>query len=1044
MPNHLKIFLFIILASDIISGSSDFGKLRGRITTKETGEPLAGANVSILETHLGTVSDADGYYTVLGIPSGKYSVKFDYIGRTSQTIKEVVIETSLSTLLEVKMSESVLAGDIVVVSGKRKIIQPDVTSSTIYLGMEEMDKLPVTEIRDAMMLQAGVFFDPIPVLSSEGRGHAGESGTGEQRYTIRGGDQEEIMWMIDGARTQSLTINARDAGGSFMNINSLAIKEVQILSGGFTAEYGNAQAGVVNVIMKEGEDKINGGLQISYSPAGQRHFGNYLYDPNTQKEYKDHMVGLFFDDSLFTYYQDTAYLFFDSTTSHFIDTKYRPDYNGDIDSIYYGEPYLDPYWMSDYRSAQISDYRKIPDYNMIATIGGPIPILNKDWSFQLSGQLKQQAYSLPQPRDSRNWSNINLSLSVPINPNIKLKIFGMYSNEKHGFIGNSDWLLSAKYYRGYGSVMDNSARFLNFNLTHSVKKNFFYNIKLSHYSYLFHQKPSTYTNTTSPGIDYALTLWGFMRYPEFPNEPFDKYSTTYKTKERSGDISASSNFNWQLNYQLNLKFGFEYNHNVINSFYDYRFTALSLNEDEFQDRNLHEKINPKQFASYIQGKMEFESMILNLGFRYDYFDPNFKWFDTFRTYNLAINTNFDETLDPDGDQIDSNGNVKYGFENVLLQSRSPLPANKMFSPRIGVSFPITENTVLHYNYGHFYQMPPISRMRYFKYFRPTPLLEKIIEENTLAEQEGREANHIPSVGSDHERVIFLNVDPLPPQKTIMVEIGVKHNFRDRLFLNLVAYHRDIYEQSENVIGLFDKSYYGWDPFTKSQSNAITDTPLHGDYGDSRGLEFELKTIFSKRMNININYSFSKVMQGRASPHKVTYDSTGVPSFDWYDEYVGSGYKSLMIERQFSRPHILKLGINYNTSKKSVAPMGMGNINISLMYRYVSGQTFTYRDIDDTPTTYDNHRYPGLHFTDLKLEKKINTNRFGNMKFFVLVNNLFNRKNIKSMGDTSYNPNVIEQFVDSGKPTLTDVAGHDMSWSIWYAPRKLEIGFLYDW
>ena len=46
------------------------------------------------------------------------------------------------------------------------------------------------------MLQAGVFFDPIPVLSSQGRGHAGESGTGETRYTIRGGDQEEIMWLI--------------------------------------------------------------------------------------------------------------------------------------------------------------------------------------------------------------------------------------------------------------------------------------------------------------------------------------------------------------------------------------------------------------------------------------------------------------------------------------------------------------------------------------------------------------------------------------------------------------------------------------------------------------------------------------------------------------------------------------------------------------------------------------------------------------------------------------------------------------------------------
>ena len=68
--------------------------------------------------------------------------------------------------------------------------------------------------------------------------------------------------------------------------------------------------------------------------------------------------------------------------------------------------------------------------------------------------------------------------------------------------------------------------------------------------------------------------------------------------------------------------------------------------------------------------------------------------------------------------FDENGNVKYGFENVLLQSRSYLPSYQMVSPRFGVSFPITESTVLHYNYGHFYQMPPIKRMRYFRYFRP--------------------------------------------------------------------------------------------------------------------------------------------------------------------------------------------------------------------------------------------------------------------------------------------------------------------------------------
>ena len=183
------------------------------------------------------------------------------------------------------------------------------------------------------------------------------------------------------------------------------------------------------------------------------------------------------------------------------------------------------------------------------------------------------------------------------------------------------------------------------------------------------------------------------------------------------------------------------------------------------------------------------------------------------------------------------------------------------------------------------------------------------------------------------------------------------------------------------------------------------------------------------------------MQGRASPHKVIFDSTGTPSFQWYDEYSGFAYKSLLIERQFSRPHILKLGLNYTTSDKF--PLMLNDISTSLMYRYVSGQTYTYLDINDSPTTYDNHRYPGLHFTDLKVSKSINLGNVGKANLFILVSNLFNKKNIKSMGDSSYNPNVVQNFVETGEPTLRDIGGYDMSWSIWYAPRKIEFGILYD-
>ena len=106
-----------------------------------------------------------------------------------------------------------------------------------------------------------------------------------------------------------------------------------------------------------------------------------------------------------------------------------------------------------------------------------------------------------------------------------------------------------------------------------------------------------------------------MRYPEFPDEPFDKYFTIHDVKERSGDITVSTDFTWQPRYEINLKYGLEYNYNQIHSIRDYRFTALSLNENEYQDRNLHEKINPIQFGSYLQSKLEFETMILNLGIK---------------------------------------------------------------------------------------------------------------------------------------------------------------------------------------------------------------------------------------------------------------------------------------------------------------------------------------------------------------------------------------------------------------------------------------------
>ncbi|MBL7111659.1 MAG: TonB-dependent receptor [Bacteroidales bacterium] len=1041
MKRFIKKIFFVMTISHTVLFCATTGKIRGKVTSTFDGLPLVGVNVIVEDTPFGAATDEKGQFVILRLPSGTYTLRVEMIGYRPHVIKDVQVTTGLTTNLDAVLIPGAISLEEIVVIAERPVVQQDLTSSTQYVDTKSIDQLPVVDAKDAVMFQSGVFFDPIPVQGGT-RGYQGESGSGESRYVIRGGDQDEVSWMIDGVRTESLTINKRDAGGSFTDVNVKAVKEIQVLSGGFTAEYGNAQSGIVNMIMKEGSDRYEGSVEISYTPPGQKHFGNYLYAYPYSEKYLNHVGYLSEIDSLWWLdYQneppsDSIYqLHMDFIDS--LDDKWWSSYSKEFRDHIDSTGTLDTLWWNEYRSKQVYDYRKIQSYNIFTTFGGPLPFSSKNYTFFITSQFKKEVYTLPQPRDSRDMENVNLMLSFPLNPKMKVKLFGMYNHEVHGYRHLADFLMASKYFRGYGSINNTYTSLFTLQWNHALSDRMFYELKISRYWFVFKEEPPEYASI-SPGDDYELTLWGYYRYPDFPNENFDKYFFIHDTKEETGDISITGNLNWQVNFQNQVKAGFEYRYNTVAEKYNYRFTTLSIDRSEYMDRGLHETFHPIQFSTYLQDKMEFESMILNFGVRYDYFNPNFDWFISHDTYNLAIDTLYNESLDIDGDQVDSLGHMKYSFKNVLDKPRSPVPDHSMISPRLGVSFPITINTVLHFNYGHFYQMPALNRMRLFRYFRPTYIVENIIKENDAAEEEGRDPEHIPSVATDHERIVLLTVEPLPPQKTIMFEVGLKHNFSNFVVMNLTAYYKDIYNQTDDPLGLFDKSFYGWDPFTEKTSTVITDTPLPGDYGDSRGFEVNIKTLFSDKFVFSMNYSFSKAMHGRASPHKVIFDENGEPEYEWYTE----GFKSIVIERQFSRPHLLRANIFYRIPYNNKNAL-ISDIRLSLLYRYTSGQSFTYLTEDDPSDTYDNYRYPGIHVTDLKVEKTVHFSGRSGLSIFLYVTNLFNQKNIKSMGDTIFNPVTMEKFVETGEPTTVDGGGYDISWSIYYDPRKIMMGFSYD-
>ncbi len=976
------VMVWLLWAAPLMAGET--GKITGVVRNANTGDPLIGVNITVEGTVLGATSDEDGVFVILQLRPGTYVLRASYIGYADVRVENVRVLVDHTVRVDIRMEERAVEGQEVVVTAQRPVIQKDVTASMEFVGAEELGQLPITETKQGIFLQTGVLFDGLPL---QGRG-----ARGEPRYAIRGGGQDEVKWYIDGVRAASQIEGRADRGGSFTTVNLNAIEEVQVITGGFNAEYGEAQSGIINVITKEGSERFSGSAELIYSPPGQRHFGNYLYDRATQKEFIDHTL---------------------------------PDGT------------LDPVWWNDYRQRQVYDYRDFEDRTLYLSLSGPL-FYSGDTrgTFFISSQLSSEAYALPRPRDSRDVQNVLVNTAFRLGQQLKLNLSGLYNLEKHATLQEAgDFSNQAKYYRGWGSLLNTTTTSFSARMTHTLSQSMYYELKLSRFHQKLVESPSPFTELgDSPNPD----LWGFDKYAGFQDEPFDQYSFIYDQHFESGDLSLVGSFNWQFDKNNLLKSGFEFRYNTINEVKAYRFPSFSTHTDDWLNRGLHEKFHPIQLAAYFQDKMEFEGMILNLGVRYDYFNPNRDWFQFTNLFNLAIDPDYNPDLDPDGDQVDSEGHVKYSFDNVLAKPRAPVRDYHMISPRLGVSFPVTEKTLLHFNYGHFRQMPPLDRMFELNYFRP-----EYIAKGVFNARNNGEDRHIPSNDGDPERVVFLTLEPLKPEKTIQFEVGVKHNFRDLALLNVTAFYKDVFDQNEPRAQLFDRRIYGFDPFqNRITPNTFYVSNFPGDYGDSRGFEVSLKTLFSSSVIFDANYSFSIATEGRATPNRINIDRDGNIEFSFDDEFT----QRLLFEKVFSRPHILRanLYLRYPDRREgSLVSTLLRGTSASILYKLTSGPTLTYLAPDDPDLEFHNERYPAIQNVDLRVDKNIRLFGSHGVQIYTRITNLLNTKNLRSFGDIFFDPNALTNFVENREVSQVDGAGYDISYQTYYEPRRFYVGLKYQ-
>lgn len=230
-----KLLLMLLFMGVVFAGET--GKIAGTIIDASTGEPLPGVNIVILGTTMGAASDVNGFYFILNVPPGVYTLKASLIGYTPVVEESVIVRADQTTTINFKLKQTVIKAKPVIVKAKRPIVKKDITASLITTDKEDLKKIPVETVSGVISMKAGVTTGP------SGDIH------------VRGGRSGEVAYLIDGIPIVDPYLN-----GLAVYVPTNIIKQMDLVAGTFNAEYGNAMSGVVNIVTDEGSSKFRGSI----------------------------------------------------------------------------------------------------------------------------------------------------------------------------------------------------------------------------------------------------------------------------------------------------------------------------------------------------------------------------------------------------------------------------------------------------------------------------------------------------------------------------------------------------------------------------------------------------------------------------------------------------------------------------------------------------------------------------------------------------------------------------------------------------------------
>lgn len=617
------------------------GKIAGTVTVEGTGEALPGVQIVIDGTTTGTVTDLDGRYQIIGIKPGTYVLVFRFVGFVETRVENVQVIIDKTTTIDIEMREEVIQGEEIVVTAERPIVQMDRTTTTSFVDEAEIQALPVVSIGQVVNLQAGVV-----------DGH------------FRGGRSGEVAYLVNG-----VPINNPYSNSAAFEVEKNMVAGLEVISGVFNAEYGQAMSGVVNIVTKDVSPRWTGSLSTELGGIASNRQVEYvtrIVDPEPGQLLRPDA----FQSEMFGY----------SKVAGFPGRRdYQVSAAGPVISEKLGVRLTGRYW---YEEGHVIGRRLFlpADSSMNLNSGNP-----DSWLIESNGDQEFV------PSHNERYS-FNGNLIYRISPKLNLEYNLIYqdgsgrgSNQQQKYVPdginkyyfNSQFHLVGLRY----TVNNNSFATLNYSFLNDKGSSRLYDI------------PEDFATTQE--LDSRLVssqfsnLEGALAFDVAGND-LGVGSNQTTTHTILGDYTnqidrvhqVKAGFMGRFHYLNNGNFGIEIGSQT-------RWRAVpSLNRygrDTLQTR-------PYELAAYIQDKMEFRNLIVNAGIRFDYFEPDKEIpVDWTQAGNLLIPVYNDQNQ-----VVDSTSNREDG------------PARWQFSPRIGIAFPISAQGVIRFSAGLFFQIPQLS------------------------------------------------------------------------------------------------------------------------------------------------------------------------------------------------------------------------------------------------------------------------------------------------------------------------------------------------